>query len=165
MSHKFESRANCLARLEVLSYTAPAGMTLQLPCMLHTCASFSDLPTASQSRGPACVCTLKLFFTLSHTLPLHDSHLNTRFLNVELQANWHGIKPIKWLIKFNLTNTVHKTRLSDCSLDVSMLFSHGRVLHLKRVVKLNGSQVSRSDHTVRSGFNNLAYKDKEPKQK
>ena len=42
-------RVNYLARLEVLSYTAPAGMTLQLPCMLHTCASFSDLPTASQS--------------------------------------------------------------------------------------------------------------------
>ena len=31
--------------------------------------------------------TLKLFFTLSHTLPLHDSHLNTGFLNAELQAN------------------------------------------------------------------------------
>ena len=47
--------------------------------------------------------TLKLFFTLSHTLPLHDFHLNTGFLNVELQANWHGIKPTKCLIKFTLT--------------------------------------------------------------
>ena len=34
--------------------------------------------------------TLELFFTLSHTLPLHDSHLSTGFLNAELQANWHG---------------------------------------------------------------------------
>ena len=56
-----------------------------------------------QSRGPTWVHTFELFFTLSHTLPLHDSHLNTRFLNAELQANWHGIKPTKWLIKFNLT--------------------------------------------------------------
>ena len=52
--------------------------------------------------------TLELFFTLSHTLPLHDSHLNAGFLNAELQANWHEIKPIKWLIKFNLTNRMHE---------------------------------------------------------
>ena len=31
--------------------------------------------------------TLELFFTLSHPLPLHDSHLKTGFLNAELQAN------------------------------------------------------------------------------
>ena len=56
-----------------------------------------------QSQGPAELHTLELFFTLSHTLPLHDSHLNIGFLNAELQANWHEIKPKKWLIKFNLT--------------------------------------------------------------
>ena len=56
-----------------------------------------------QSQGPAELHTLELFFTLSHTLPLHDSHLNIGFLNAELQANWHEIKPTKWLIKFNLT--------------------------------------------------------------
>ena len=49
---------------------------------------------------------LELFFTLSHTLPLHNSHLNTGFLNAELQANWHGIKPTKWLIKFNLIERI-----------------------------------------------------------
>ena len=38
-----ESRANGLARLKVLSCSATVGMTLQLPCMLHTCASFGDL--------------------------------------------------------------------------------------------------------------------------
>ena len=47
-----ESRVNCLARLKVLFCNAPAGMTLQLPCTLHTCASFGDLPTASQLRDP-----------------------------------------------------------------------------------------------------------------
>ena len=35
MSRKSESRANCLAKLEFLSYSAPAIMTFQLPCMLH----------------------------------------------------------------------------------------------------------------------------------
>ena len=37
MSCEFKSRANYLARLEVLSYSAIAGVTLQLP-LLHTCA-------------------------------------------------------------------------------------------------------------------------------
>ena len=43
-SRKFESRANGLVRLEVLSYSATASITLQLPCMLHTCAILGDLP-------------------------------------------------------------------------------------------------------------------------
>ena len=51
--------------------------------------------------------------------------------------------------------TVHKTRRPDRGLDGSMLFLHGAVLHLKRTVKLNGSQVSRLDRTVRSRFYNL----------
>ena len=91
LSREFKSRANCLASLELLSCSATAGMTLQLLCMLHTCASFGDLPAASHSRdlvsSPYKMHTSKLFFTLSHTLPLHDSHLNTWFLNAELQAN------------------------------------------------------------------------------
>ena len=45
-----ESRVNCLARLEVLSCSALAGMTLQLSCMLHMYASFGDLPAARSSR-------------------------------------------------------------------------------------------------------------------
>ena len=53
MSRKFESRANCLARLEVLSCSAIAGVTLQLPCMLHTCATFGNLSVTSQLRGPS----------------------------------------------------------------------------------------------------------------
>ena len=87
-SCEFESRVNCLARLEVLSYSATASVTLQLPCMLHTCATFGDLPVARSSREALLECTLELFFTLSHTLPLQDSHLNTKFLNAELQENF-----------------------------------------------------------------------------
>ena len=55
-----------------------------------------------ESRVPCCVHNLELFFTLSHTLLLHDSHLNIGFLSAELQANWHGTKPTKWLIKIKL---------------------------------------------------------------
>ena len=51
--------------------------------------------------------------------------------------------------------TVHRTERSDRGLDGSMLFLHGTVLHLKWTMKVNGSRISRSDHTVRSGFNNL----------
>ena len=40
-----------------------------------------------QLRVPTTLHTLEHFFTLSHTLPLHDSHLNTRLLIDKLQAN------------------------------------------------------------------------------
>ena len=42
-----KSRANCLARLEVLSCSATGGVTLQLHYMLHTCATFGNLLVAS----------------------------------------------------------------------------------------------------------------------
>ena len=107
LSHEFEPWANCLARLKVLSCSALVGVILQLPYMVHTCASFGDLPVVSQPQDPVArnywVHTFELFFILSHTLPLHEFHLNIRFLNAELQANWYGIKPTKWLNKFNLT--------------------------------------------------------------
>ena len=53
--------------------------------------------------------------------------------------------------------TVHRTGQLDCSLDESMLFSHGTIPYLKLTVKLNCSRVSRSDRTIRSGFNNLEW--------
>ena len=40
-----------------------------------------------QSRVPVSLHNLKQFFTLSHTLPLHDSHLNARLLIAKIQAN------------------------------------------------------------------------------
>ena len=49
-SHEFKLLANYLARLEVLSCNATASVTLQLPCMLHTCATFGDFLVASQSH-------------------------------------------------------------------------------------------------------------------
>ena len=40
-----------------------------------------------QLRVPASLHSLEHFFTLSHILPLHDSHLNTELLIAKLQAN------------------------------------------------------------------------------
>ena len=66
-------------------------MTLQLPHMLHTCANFGGLPFTShlrvQLRVSASLHNLEHFFTLSHSLPLHDSHLNTRLLIAKIQVN------------------------------------------------------------------------------
>ena len=91
LSCKFKPRANGLASLGLLSCSATAGMTFQLPCMLHTCANFGDLPVMSHSRVQPRVSTslhnLKNFFTLSHSLPLHDSHLNTGLLIAKIQEN------------------------------------------------------------------------------
>ena len=91
LSREFKPRANGLASLGLLSCSATAGMTLQLPCMLHTCANFGGLPVAShprvQLRVSASLHNLKHFFTLSHLLSLHDSHLNTGLLIAKVQAN------------------------------------------------------------------------------
>ena len=91
MSRKFKPRANSLANLGLLSCSATAGMTLQLPCMLHMCANFGSLPVAShlrvQPRVSASLHNLEHFFILSHSLSLHNSHLNTRLLIAKIQAN------------------------------------------------------------------------------
>ena len=82
---------NGLASLGLLSYSATSGMTLQFPCMLRTCANFGGLPVVShprvQPRVSASLHNLEHFFTLSHSLPLHDSHLNIGLLIAKIQAN------------------------------------------------------------------------------
>ena len=87
LSRKFKPRANGLASLGLLSSSATADMPLQLPRMLHTCANFGGLLVASHLRVQASLHNLKHFFTLSYSLPLHDSHLNTRLLIAKIQAS------------------------------------------------------------------------------
>ena len=60
--------------------------------MHGTCASIWRLAAASHPRDPAAspcffAHTWAILHTLSHTLPLHDSHLNTGFLIAKIQAN------------------------------------------------------------------------------
>ena len=110
LSREFKPRANGLASLGILSCSAIASMTLQLPYMLHTCANFGGLPITShprvQPQVSASLHNLEHFFTLSHSLPLHDSHLNTGLLIAKIQTNltWNKankmvdkIQPYKYL--------------------------------------------------------------------
>ena len=59
--------------------------------MLGMCATFGGLQAANHPRDPIAspyfLHNLEHFFTLSHTLPLHDSHLNTGLLIAKIQAN------------------------------------------------------------------------------
>ena len=104
LSREFKSRANGLASLGLLSCSVTAGMTLQLPYMLHTCASFDGLPVASQPRVSTSLHNLEQLFTLSYSLPLHDSHLNTGLLIVKIRANLARNKANKMVDKIQLYN-------------------------------------------------------------
>ena len=108
LSHEFKPRANGLASLGILSCSATAGMTLQLPRMLHTCANFGGLPVAShpqvQPQVSASLHNLEYFFTLSHSPPLHDSHLNAGLLIAKIQANLARNKANKMIDKIELYN-------------------------------------------------------------
>ena len=60
--------------------------------MLGTCASIWQLAAASHPWDPATspcffAHTWAILHTILHTLPLHDSHLNTGFLIAKIQAN------------------------------------------------------------------------------
>ena len=132
LNREFKPRANGLASLRLLSCSATTGMTLQLPCMLHTCANFGSLPVTShsrvQSRVSASLHNLEHFFTLSHSLPLHDSHLNTGLLIAKYKQIWYGIKPTRWLIKFNLTTATALTSTAFIA-TISFSISHSLPLH------------------------------------
>ena len=84
LSREFKPQANSLASLGLLSYSAIAGMTFQLPRILHTCANFGGLPVAS-------LCILVQSWAFLHTLSLitqHDSHLNTGLIKFNL-TEWN----------------------------------------------------------------------------
>ena len=91
LSREFKLRANGLASLGLLSCSATAGAMLQLlACLARVHHSGGLQPRATpeiQPRVPTTLHNLEQFFTLSHTLPLHDSHLNTWLLIAKIQAN------------------------------------------------------------------------------
>ena len=92
-SPEFESRANCLARLKVLSCSASTVVTLQLLCMLYTCATFGDLPVARSSRETLLKCT-HLEFS-SHSLTHYPYIIPTYIQRIKLlnyKKSWHEIK-------------------------------------------------------------------------
>ena len=90
LSREFKPRANGLASLELLSYSATVGTTFQLLARLacvHHSGGLQPTTREIQPRVPASLHKFEQFFTLSHTLPLHDSHLNTGLLIAKIQAN------------------------------------------------------------------------------
>ena len=64
---EFESQANCLARLKVLSCSATAGVTLQLPLHASHVCHFGDLSVARSSREALLNCILISFSSYSLT--------------------------------------------------------------------------------------------------
>ena len=107
LSREFKPRAYSLASLGLLSCSATAGATLQLLACLacvHHSGGLQPLATHEiQPRVPVSLHNLEQFFTLSHTLPLHDSHLNTRLLIAKIQEKLARNKANKMVDKFNLT--------------------------------------------------------------
>ena len=91
LSREFQPRGSRTTSLYFLSYSAPAGMTLQLlACLARVQLLAACKPLATreiQSRDPVSLHNLEHFFTLSHSLPLHESHLNTGLLIAKIQAN------------------------------------------------------------------------------
>ena len=91
LSREFQPQGNWTASLYFLFCSAPAGMTLQLlACLARVqllAACKSRATHEIQSRVPVSLHNLEHFFTLSHTLPLHNSHLNTGLLIAKIQAN------------------------------------------------------------------------------
>ena len=128
LSREFKPRANGLTSLGLLSCCTTASMTLQLPCMLHTCANFGGMLVASHPRVQPQVSTslhnLEHFFTLSHSLPLYDSHLNTGLLIAKIQANLSQNKANKMIDKIQPYSNDH-FRTTFWWLIVSTLTTNG----------------------------------------
>ena len=95
LSHEFKLQENDLASLRLLSCSATAGVTLQLLACLARVHHSGGL----QQRVLVSLHNLEQFFTLSHKLPLHDSHLNTGLLIAKIQANLARSKANKMVDK------------------------------------------------------------------
>ena len=73
--------------LVVLQLAWHFNFSAYLACVQLLAACKSRATNEIQSRFPATLHKLEHFFMLSHTLPLHDSHLDTGLLISKIQAN------------------------------------------------------------------------------
>ena len=90
--------------------------------MLGTCASFWRLVATNHPRVPVSLHNLEQFFKLSHTLPLHDSHLNTGLLIAKIQANLVRNKANKMVDKiqpYNLPLWLFRDKTLKQTLDLT----------------------------------------------
>ena len=88
---EFQPRDSWMASCPILLCSAPASMTLQLlACLARVqllAAGSRESLVRSSRESLFFLPTLEHFFTLSHSLPLQESHLNTGLLISEIQAN------------------------------------------------------------------------------
>ena len=93
LSREFQPRGNWTASCPILSCSAPASMTLQLLAylalvqLLAACSCESPARFSREDLFFFFFHTLEHFFTLSHSLFLQESHLNTGLLIAEIQVN------------------------------------------------------------------------------
>ena len=91
LSRESKTPTNWKTKLDFLSCSAPAGTTLTFSaCLAHVQLLVACKPRATreiQSWVPISLHNLEHFFTLSHSLPLHESHLNTGLLIAKIQEN------------------------------------------------------------------------------
>ena len=91
VSREFQPWGNLMVNCSILSCSVPVGVTLQLlACLAHEqllAACNHKSPARSSHESLFFLHTLEYFFTLSHSLPLQESHLNTGLLIAEIQAN------------------------------------------------------------------------------
>ena len=126
LSREFKLRANWIARLDFCPVVLQlAWLFSSLACSTRVHRLVACKPWASreiQSRVFASLHNLEYCFTLSHTLPLHDSHLNTGLLSTKLQANLSRNKANTWLIKFNFTIEMPVVVMSNAVRLLGMLY-------------------------------------------
>ena len=134
LSREFKPRANNLVSLGLLSCSATAGATLQLlVCLAHVHHSGDLQPRSTrkiQPRVPISLHNLDQFFTLFDTLPLHDSHLNTRLLIAKIQTNLARNKANKMVDKiqpYNLPIWLFRDKTLRQALDLT--YELGTVEH------------------------------------
>ena len=106
-----------MASCPILSCSAPTGVTLQLlACLTHEqllAACSCESPARSSRESMFFLHTLEHFFTLSHSLPLQESHLNTGLLIAEIQANLARNKANKMVDKIQpYTLPLHDSHLN-----------------------------------------------------
>ena len=115
-----------MASLYLLSCSAPTGMTLQLlSCLARVQLLAACKPRATheiQLRVLISLHSLEHFFTLSHTLSLHESHLNTELLIAKIQANLARNKANKMVDKiqpYNLSLWLFRNKILKQTLDLT----------------------------------------------
>ena len=105
LSREFKPWANWVANLDFCPVVLQLAWLFSFPacsaCVQLLAACKPQVTREIQPRVPASLHSLEHFFTFSHTLPLHDSHLNTGLLIAKLRANLARNKANKMVDKIS----------------------------------------------------------------